>query len=328
MNLPSWPTLALALIPQAAIAAEPLRIATWNCEAMFSPRDVQHRAKELREFARTVKPDILMLQEVTSQSVVEAMRDVMELKGIDGKPARAICSDFIQNDQEEYSSLEVAVISRFPWDEVIEYDPTPDNSVDRGEPPERKLVPPAILNPPRRLNQRGYLCVRFNRFNLEVITTHLKSSMGQYGQQDLNNAMLREYIAGAIAEHISLDSKEHPNFSYIVGGDFNIGVEDREKNGVKIDVDGFNGGRDGIDPYDDTHALLSGGLIRGLKMRALAKGVGQSFVGRGSGKFARTGAIDNLYTSGPLSAKFTPAVRARASFGSDHLPMMTEVILP
>jgi endonuclease/exonuclease/phosphatase family metal-dependent hydrolase len=328
MNLPTWSALAIALIPQAAIGAEPLRIATWNCEAMFSVRDVQQRSTDLREFARAVKPDILMLQEVTSQSVVEAMRDVMELKGKDGKPAWVICSDFIQNDQDEYSSLEVAVISRFPWDEVIEYDPTPDNSINRGEPPERRLIPPAVLNPPRRLNQRGYLCVRFDEFHLEVITTHLKSSRGQYGQQDLSNAQLREYITGGIAEHIALDSKEHPNFTYIVGGDFNVGVDDREKNGVKLDVEGFNGGRDGVDPYDETHALLSGGLIRGLRMRALAKGAGQSFVGPGSGKFARAGAIDNLYTSGPLSTKFTPAVRARASFGSDHLPMMTEVILP
>lgn len=328
MNLPAWSALAATLIPSSAISGESIRIVTWNCEAMFSVQDVRRRTGELREFARVVKPDILMLQEVTSQSVVDSMRDAMELKGKDGKPARTICSDFIPNDQDGYNSLEVAVISRFPWTEVVEYDPTPDNSSKRGAPPERKLVPPAILNPPRRLNQRGYLCVRYDDLQMEVITTHLKSSRGQYGQQDLSNAELREYIAGAVAEHVAIEGKAHPNFTYIVGGDFNIGVDDRSKNGVKLDVEGFEGGRDGIDPYDETHALFSAGLIQGLRMRPLAKGVGRSFVGPGSAKFASAGAIDNLYVSGPLTTQFTPAVRARESFGSDHLPMMTEVVLP
>ena len=111
----------------------PIRLISWNARELFSIDEVQLRAVDLRHFAEALRPDVLLLQKVTSQAVAEAVRDVMGLSGYE-----VVCSDFTQNDHNGHSSFEVAILSRFPLDDVVEFDRSLDNhSAD--EPVEQRL---------------------------------------------------------------------------------------------------------------------------------------------------------------------------------------------
>jgi hypothetical protein len=73
--------------------------------------------------------------------------------------------------------------------------------------------------------------------------------------------------------------------------------------------------------YDDTHAILSAGLIGGLQMTSLTKSLGkETYVGA---SFPGTGPIDVLYVAGPRVGHFTLAGAGSHSYGSDHLPVFT-----
>lgn len=322
-----WTTTLTAILVSSwcwsawpALGQTPLKVVTWNAGEMFSEKSVRDRSSQLKAFARDVKPDILMLQEVCSIKVVEAIRDELGMKAADGKPAFAACSDFTQDDTREFGSFEVAVISRFPFTDIIEFDTSPDNRTSQNDPKETKLLPPSAVNAPRNFEQRGFLSVKIDTLKLQLTVLHLKSSRGQFGEEDFNNAKQREYIVGAVAAHVKRQTLQAKDYTQIVAGDFNVGLNDKAKNGKNLREDGVPPAKDG---FDDTHALLAGGLIEGLKMTPLTTSIGQSFVGSGASRYAAAGPIDNIYVVGPTASKFTTATvpQGKVSYGSDHMPV-------
>ena len=159
---------------------------------------------------------------------------------------------------------------------------------------------------------RGWLWVELPDLKLVVIAVHLKSSRGDSGRGDERNAMKREAIAASLGVVIRDDAEERPDWSYIVAGDFNVAPGDTDKIGYDLayrcPVASCRG-------YDQTHALLSGGLVPGLAMRNLTVGLGATFA---NGEFVDS-PIDNILAMGP---RFSNAVRVTAEkgppFGSDH----------
>lgn len=61
-----------------------------------------------------------------------------------------------------------------------------------------------------------------------------------------------------MARHVAERLGAHPKLTAVVGGDFKVGETDIGKTGFKY-------AGDEIDGYDDTHALLAGGLTRGMR---------------------------------------------------------------
>lgn len=97
----------------------------------------------------------------------------------------------------------------------------------------------------------------------------------------------------------------------------NVGVSDAKKNGTDLTEDKFSGSGD---MYDETHALLTNGLVDGLKMISLGKDLPGTFVGNDNvPDFPGSGAIDAIYVVGAGASKFNLAKRASDWFGSDHL---------
>jgi hypothetical protein len=110
--------------------------------------------------------------------------------------------------------------------------------------------------------------------------------------------------------------EDFPQATIFVMGDFNVGVSDAAKNGTNLTVDGVSGTGD---KYDETHALLKGGLVDDLRMKCLADGLAETFVGNDDiPDFVGSGAIDVIYVVGAGSEGFAPAQRASTRFGSDH----------
>ena len=306
----------LLLATITSVESSDLRIVTWNAREVFSVDSVIIRSHDFSRFANTINPDIICLQEVTSIKVVEAIRDAMRLNDY-----FVACSDFQQRDDQLYNSFEVAVISKFPISRVIEFDPIPDNT-EKLDPQEMKIEPSWELGIPYLLTYRGFLWIKIDNPKLTVVITHLKSSRGYVGERDLNNARQREFIMAGIAKCVLQDRYYFPDYSNIVCGDFNVGHSDSLKNGADLKIDATSVGEG--DLYDDTHAMLSSGLIDGLRMTNCTLSISESTFPRYPGS-----PIDNIYVGGNLVDYFSEAsTTSEETFGSDHKPVWVDLHLP
>jgi len=302
-------SVLLALIglhAQVITAAEQLTLATWNA-GMF---DRPVSALDLSGYAAEVHPDILVLNEVLRIEDVQAIRNGL------GREDDFIAITSFENG---VSNLEVAIISRFPLTDVVEFDPFPEPG--QTVPEQRKLEHLNLAGVPDVNTDRGFLVARIPSLNMFVIAAHLKSSRGASGNSDKSNAEKRELVAAAIADHVNKLMEDFPLATVAVMGDFNVGVSDAKKNGTDLLEDDTMGSGD---KYDETHALLMGGLVDGLRMKSLAKDLDGTFVGSDDvADFPGTGAIDVIYVVGPGAEAFAPAKRASTRFGSDHRSVFT-----
>lgn len=312
--------LVVFVVTCSASAQEVLTIASWNAEEMFDTERVAARQAQLEEFSEDVQPDVLMLLEVNSVAVATAIRDAMGLAEY-----HVVCSDFNQNDNNQHASFEVAILSRFPLANVVEFDRSPDNTGQPGEPAEVRLERVPISGIADVGVGRGFLYAEIPVANIALVVTHLKSSRGaRTGTADHENAQKRELVAAAIAKHVSEKLEADEDATILVGGDFNVGETDGRKNGHVLTDDKFDSG-DG-DLYDDTHAILSAGLIDGLKMASLTKSIGEETFN--SDDFRGTGPIDCLYVAGARRGDFTLAKKTAETYGSDHFSVYTRFVGP
>ena len=289
-----------------------VRIVTWNAEAVFTVEDVRKRSADFKALAAQLKPTILLLQEVTSTEVVRALRDEMGLKGY-----YIACSDFAI-DGKQFDSLEVAIVSAYPLLDVIEYDPTPDrHGPDNANAVELQLPDVTSFGIRQENVGRGYLWASIPDLNLTVAVVHLKSSRGKDGREDVENALKRETVIGAVALGVLADRSQYPDFTYVVAGDFNVGHSDRRKNGRNLRIDSIDAGS-GQDLYDDTHAILSDGIMDDLRMTNLTLGITDATYPSFPGS-----PIDNIYVAGREAGRFDAAQKSTSTFGSDHTPVWT-----
>jgi endonuclease/exonuclease/phosphatase family metal-dependent hydrolase len=314
-----------AIVCPRAHADETIRICSWNAHNMNGPQEVKRRSKDIREFIAAVKADVILLQEVTGLAAVEALRDEAGWKN-----GAAACSDFTQPDDEGPSSFEVGIISRFPLDNVLEYDVTLDgNRIRKGAPEETRLISAAPWKPRDPEGIRGYLYAEVRGKNIGLITVHLKSSRGRSGRPDDFNAKLREFVAASAAETIAKRVSQKPAFSFLVGGDFNVGATDKNKLGHDLYEDSFEPRTSGKDGYDDTYAYFENGLKEGggIRMTNLTKNVGETFDSR---NFPGTGPIDNLlglHGRKAANHSFGKGAKGAKTFGSDHFPVYVDLTI-
>ncbi|HEX6986435.1 MAG TPA: hypothetical protein VF170_13715 [Planctomycetaceae bacterium] len=314
-----------ALLLSGTAAAEDVKIVLWNGEELFDLDRVNARRADIEAFAGATRPDILLIDEVCSLAVVDEVRRIVEAAvGAEGGTYHAYCSDFTQRDDQRHGSFEVGIVSRFRADQVVEFDVQTDNKLygRDGEPEEVRLDPSSLLKLGLRRagSERGFLWARFDDLKLTVCVAHLKSSQGAGGEADYENSLKREFIAAAMALSVLNDKELFPDYSMAVIGDLNVGATDSAKNGGDLDVDSFEAGEG--DLYDDTHALLGGGLVAGLRMTNLTEGVGETYFDP-QGRFEGTGPIDNIYVTGAGEGRFATAEKGTDRFNSDHFPVWT-----
>lgn len=313
-------TLAVVLfIASAACAEQKIRIVTWNVRDILKEADLAGRDLHIKAIASDLKPDILCLQEITSLTIAERIRDAM---GSLYQGYHVACSDFVQSDAANRSAFEVAIISKFPFTQVIEFDPSPDNNEAEDDPEELPVTPLLKIGIQGIGTSRGYLWAHIEQAKLTVAVVHLKSSRGSVGFSDRKNAKKRELVAGALAAGVVEDKGLFPGYSFLVAGDFNVGHSDAAKNGVELAADCYNN-CDNRDRYDETHALLGAGLVSGLKMKNLTLSITTSTYPTYPGS-----PIDNIYVDGADKDKFSDAQTGTSTYGSDHLPVWTVLTRP
>lgn len=299
-----------------------VRVVTWNAGEIFHRKIekianergdfVTERGQDFRNLRKDVRPDVILLQEVTSARQIEKIKELL------GLPYAAI-SNF-SPDNFSFSSLEVAIISRFPLSNVTEYDETPDGRSPNLE--ERPLQAPKLEGISEVENIRGFLTAEIEEFGAIGAVVHLKSARGDSGREDAENAEKREYVIAALAEVLSRWMEANPEGTTLVGGDFNVAERDASKNGHNLLQDHF--APSNLDRYDDTHAILTRGLVNGFKMRSLSRDLGESYTAR---DFGDIGPIDCLYVAGRHASRFGAAKLASKTYGSDHLPVFATATL-
>lgn len=307
---------AWALLGEMQALAAEVRVATWNVHEGFTTAGIAERKQQLREFASAVRPDILILQEVVTQAVATAVRDAM---GLDGY--YVACSNFNPSDKPDFTALEVAVLSRWPFTQVIEYDPTPDNDLADGDPDELPIAASLKLDIPAPADlqgTRGFLWVRIADVRLTVVGVHLKSSRGIDGEADRENARRREFVAAAVAESVGQDARLFPDHTAVVAGDMNVGHSD-PKNGRDLARDDLTTTA-ATDGYDETHAILL--ELGGVRMTNLMRHISDTTFPT----FPST-PIDNMYVAGSAAVRFASATMFSETFGSDHRPVASSVKL-
>ena len=155
---------------------------------------------------------------------------------------------------------------------MVEYDPSPDNTGAAGEPAEEPLTRVDVPGLADVTTARGFLTADVPALGITLVATQLKSSRGSAGEFDHDNARKRELVAAAMAKFVAGKLRANAAATVLVAGDMNVGETDLTKNGFRLDEDHY-AWADG-DLYDDTHAIFSPGLIDGLHMASLTKGLG------------------------------------------------------
>ena len=122
--------------PAGAATSRPAVVATWNAGALFSPAEADARSADLADLAADVRPDVPLLDEVNS---LETARSVAAALGLPTGPEHVVVSDFNPNDRAGYNSLEVAILSRYPLSDAVEFDRGPEGGARPDHPEERRL---------------------------------------------------------------------------------------------------------------------------------------------------------------------------------------------
>ncbi|MGV7222005.1 MAG: endonuclease/exonuclease/phosphatase family protein [Nitrospinales bacterium] len=292
-----------------------IKIVTWNVKDMKSMSDVADRKNDLKRFAESIRPDILILQEISSKAIVEKIKNEMGL--VDYSIA---ISDFIQPDSRDKGPFEVAFISKYPFRKIVEYDTTLDDGPE--SPNENKIVALSHIGIKEKRPGRGFLWGQIDSLKLTIIGLHLKSSRGKIGHPDKENAEKREIVMASVASTVRKNMESLAGYAHLVAGDFNIGHSDGKKNGTDLKSDCYKNcsGKDG---YDETHALLGSGLVDDVKMINLTGEIRDATFPRYPGS-----PIDNIYVTAPRTDNFSPAQKGNDTFGSDHLPVWTTYKIP
>ncbi len=341
---------------------DPLRVVTWNV-FKGTDSDVARRKGALIAAGKTIKPDVLVLEEVTSLS---AAKDIGRFMGMGD--ADIVISDWSDDDAEWFEALEVAVISNLPIVSVTEFETTSLNGRVPQSHSGHHAIPSAedLLTVPLAVNKnitnlgfRGVLRVELPG-ELVVYGVHLKSGTPEacrLAEEDrpsddifaqlvaagrISNAEQRENVISATVHLANQDIAAGK--SALILGDFNIPLNEPSRTGSDLELSGeecvaltscepkaFPDTCPASEGYDETHWILQSGFIEGTKYKALTDGLGRTYI---KTVFADS-PIDNIYIAGPLAdhaatAQLVPdpefSERGR-HFGSDHVPVLTTISL-
>lgn len=307
----------------------PFVIGSWNVNAgSRSLSDLVTDLRPMREFFSDV--NVLSVQEIVHEDQVAVIADVL------GYPHWVI-SDItppVSITGRWFASLEMAILSRVPFEAVAEWDPNGRREFGDGHLPvtndptfERTAELDVRIDYTERTPARGF--VRADLANgLSIYGVHWKSSVGDAcNVEDRRHARQREDQARAVVQ----DSRSLLNQgrTVIVAGDYNIQPAGRvARSGHDVDVDcepvdrtcDGECGRGFTDGYDDSISILS---TMDPTFRLLTGELPETYIR----EYYPGGAIDHISVAGPLAADFedgwTVSVDGTMLQGSDHRPVFT-----
>lgn len=300
----------IALLAPITASGASLTIVSYNVDGNNFSSD---KAPKYESLIENSSPDVLVLQELLNEKQLGDFKRYAKIP-----KWNSYISDFTNHIAgNDYSKLEVGIVSKHNLTARFEADPRTHDDSDSDD---VKLEKSPLLPKDQRkyIGVRGYLWGEIASKKLVVIAVHLKSAQSASGGRDERNSFKREAVTAAIIERIIAHKEKHENWNYVIAGDFNVSPGDY----VKVGVDLNHRCEGDCSGYDQTHALLGGGLVNGFVMRNLTIGLGRSYTDT---QYIPS-PIDNVYAMGPFFDEAVKVTSERMStYGSDHFAIRVTI---
>jgi hypothetical protein len=299
-----------------------VRLALWDADLMPRGERLPVRIQMSRNFGQSVDPDVLVLYDVPSFAQLLKLRDALGLYGY-----TAVMSNFFCGTRRGAAKwpIEIAVLSRYPINRAIEFDP-PSSKESRCANPGPHTNGPVLAShapmavPPRGgalwpatgggshpLPGPGFLTARIDAIRTVVVAVRVPAASEYPHTDPLTLGAMRQAIAASAKVWIGRKRAQFENDAVLAMGDFavNPGIESTAQEPIEASQ---SSGTDTVD------GLFLGGAsgARDLTRNLLAEGVAP-------GVFPHSDRI-YLWSAGPPA--FGSAQRADNSFGSRAFPLV------
>ncbi len=324
----------------AARGAGQERVVLWNADLLPDGTLLRAREGTLGTFARSVNPDVLVLYNVPAFSDLLKLRNALGLYGYTAVMSNFFCKPVADGPRWP---IEIAVLSRYPISEAIEFDP-PTDQLDGCSTPgpftdgpvvasRQKFTVPAGhgLHWPvlagstrdRPLPGPGFLIVRIDSARVVIagVRVALASEYPDVAPSAIN--AMRQAITASLGDRIWHERYVREDDHFLAMGDFGVDPGVHLPNGELVNGNADNE-FDGVDTIL-TQGVIGGGkamlprsdyTLGGLRMINLTRALVVQTV-----KPAATPHSGRIYLWSHLPGVFGLAQRVERAYGSHSFPL-------
>ena len=322
-----------------------VRIAVWDADLLPDGSPLRARGDAPAKFGEVIDPDVLILYNVPTFAALLKLRDALRLSGYTAAMSNFFCDGM--GDGPKWP-LEVAILSRFPIDQAIEFDP-PTNQFEscasRGPSTEGPVVAShRTLEIPKKLGLRwpvvggsakkpghplpgpGYLVVRIDSARVVVggIRVGLASEYPNADPRAVN--AMRQALTASLGAWIWKERNGPGDDHFLAAGDFGVDTGEFLAAGVPLPGNADNN-------FDGADTILTQGVIgggpaaqgghddgqTGLRMANLTRALVVQTVGSEAGPHS-----GRIYLWSHRPGVFGLARRGQDSYGSHGYPLIVE----
>ncbi len=317
------------------------RIALWDADLMPDGAPMRARTGTLRGFADSVDPDVLVLYDVPTFAALLKLRDDLGLYGY-----TAVMSNFFCDTPADGPRwpIELAILSRYPIDQAIEFDPPTgqsDGCTQRGPftdgpvvASHQTLVVPAGygLHWPdlpgaatkRPLPGPGFLVARIDSARSVIVGVHVPLPTEYFHADARAINDMRQAVTASLAEWIWRERNMREDDHFLAAGDFGVDSGVGPRNG-ELPAGNADNNFDGADTIL-TQGVIGGGsqarprsdyTLGGLRMTNLTRALVVQTVGTAQAQHS-----GRIYLWSHRPGVFGIAQRVQTAYGSRSYPLV------
>ena len=246
-----------------------VRVAVWDADLMPGGRPLSVRGHALAGFGDAVNPDVLVVYDVPDFAMLLKLRTALHLYGYSAVMSNFFCAGTVKG---QTWPAEIAILSRYPIDEAIQFDPPTDQLKDCARPApftdgpvaasHRRLKVPQNFAPSwprargRPLPGPGFLTARIDSARVVVVGVRVaRPAENPHAPGPAINAM-RQAITASLGAWIWHEKDLREDDHFLAAGDFGVGE------GTALPAGNLAPGNadDGI---DGAASILTQGVING-----------------------------------------------------------------
>ena len=314
-----------------------VRIALWDADLTAEGSPLRARGDSLGGFGDAVNPDVLVVYDVPEFAELLKLRTALRLYGYSAVMSNFYCDGAVKGPKRP---AEIAILSRYPIDEAIQFDPPTDQlkNCDRPGPftdgpvaaSHRGLdIPQGLaLRWPRARDRPlpgpGFLTARIESARVVVAGVRVALPTEYPGATGQAINAMRQAITASVGAWIWHEGEAREDDHFLAAGDFGVDQRAILRTGnisASDPDDGFDGADSiltrGVIGGGSATQLRSGYTPGGLRMINLTRALLLQTVGT-----AETPHSARIYLWSHQAGVFSSAERATNAFGSRSYPLV------
>lgn len=307
-------------------ASASVTIALWDADLMPAGDRLAVREKMSHGFAKAVSPDVLVVYDVPQFDQLLKLRNALGLYGYTAVMSNFSCG---RTPKGAHWPFEVAVLSRYPINQAVQYDPPGKKTAACGQRMPVSDGPVVDQRLPMKLaagdkwpkDKRGHplagpglLSVRIDSASAAIVAVRVPAVSEYPGADPAALATMRRVLAGAAHAWMAAEHKRDQTYHLFAMGDFGFdpGVSSAAVREGRLD---------GPDSGDSVDRIMRGEVSNsGAPGRGAVSLTHQMFErGLSPGVFPHS---DRIFLWQDGLQAFGPAQRAENSFGSRAFPLV------